>query len=134
MVDTGLLVAAAIRTDPDHDRCAAFFRESRERLVIPQLVLTEAAYLVGRIAGPAAEAAFVRGVARTPVTLEPVNADDLERIAYLIDTYADLRLGTVDATVIAVAERLNVTTVATLDRRHFTVVGPRHVDAFTLLP
>ena len=36
--------------------------------------------------------------------------------------------------VIAAAERLGVTEVATLDRRHFTVVRPRHVEAFKLVP
>jgi len=36
--------------------------------------------------------------------------------------------------VIALAERLGATEVATLDRRHFTVVRPQHVSAFTLLP
>jgi predicted nucleic acid-binding protein len=55
-------------------------------------------------------------------------------MAELIETYADLRLGTVDASVIATAERLGTTTIATLDRRHFTVVRPSHVDAFQLVP
>ena len=39
-----------------------------------------------------------------------------------------------DASVIALAERLKLTDVATLDRRHFTVVRPAHVDTLTLLP
>jgi uncharacterized protein len=43
-------------------------------------------------------------------------------------------LGGVDAGLIAVAERLGLTTIATLDHRHFGVVRPRHVDALTLLP
>ncbi|GAA4546285.1 hypothetical protein [Pseudonocardia xishanensis] len=55
-------------------------------------------------------------------------------MADLVDTYADLPLGTSDASVVALAERLGVTEVATLDHRHFRVVRPRHVDAFTLLP
>jgi len=55
-------------------------------------------------------------------------------MADLVVQYADLPLGSVDASVVAVAERLGVTMVMTIDRRHFTVVRPRHVDAFTLLP
>jgi uncharacterized protein len=51
-----------------------------------------------------------------------------------VRTYADLPLGTVDASVIAVAERLRLTEVATLDRRRFTVVRPRHTTALNLLP
>jgi predicted nucleic acid-binding protein len=97
-------------------------------------VLTEAAYLVGRILGPTAEAGFIRQIADAPITFSSVESDDLRRMADLMDTYADLPLGTVDAAVIATAERLGVTVVATLDRRHFNVVRPRHIEAFTLLP
>lgn len=55
-------------------------------------------------------------------------------MAGLVVTYGDLPLGTTDAAVVAIAERLRLTDVATLDRRHFTVVRPSRVDAFTLLP
>jgi predicted nucleic acid-binding protein len=48
--------------------------------------------------------------------------------------YGDLDLGMVDATVVAVAERLGVDRIATIDRRDFTVIRPRHVEAFVLLP
>jgi predicted nucleic acid-binding protein len=40
----------------------------------------------------------------------------------------------VDASIIATAERLGVARVYTLDRRHFGLVRPRHVDSFTLRP
>jgi predicted nucleic acid-binding protein len=56
------------------------------------------------------------------------------RIAELVAGYRDLPLGTVDASVIVVAERLGATEVATLDRRHFSVVRPRHEVALALLP
>ncbi len=48
------------------------------------------------------------------------------------ETYLDLPLGIVDAAVAAIAERLGLTEIATLDYRHFTVISPRHVQAFTL--
>jgi predicted nucleic acid-binding protein len=48
--------------------------------------------------------------------------------------YEDLGLGTVDASVIAVAERVGATIIATLDRRHFSVVRRSHVFAFELAP
>ena len=63
-----------------------------------------------------------------------LTAADYARMAELADTYGDLPLGTTDASVIAVAERLKLTDVATLDRRHFTVVRPSHVNSLTLLP
>lgn len=66
--------------------------------------------------------------------IEPVTEADLARIVELTEAYADLPLGGTDASVIAVAERLGFETVATLDRRHFSVVRPRHAEFLTLLP
>lgn len=77
---------------------------------------------------------LLRELEASSLSLESFAPADLGRIAELIETYATLRLGTVDASVIAVAERLGATTIATLDRRHFAVVRPRHVDAFDLVP
>jgi predicted nucleic acid-binding protein len=59
---------------------------------------------------------------------------DYERMAFLVETYADLPLGMVDASVVAVAERLNIAKFLTINRRDFAVVRPSHVDAFELLP
>ena len=94
----------------------------------------EAGYFVRKLLGPAAEAGFLHELVRGSLDLQPLERDDLIRMAELIETYADLGLGTVDASVIAIAERLGVSTIATLDRRHFTVVRPRHVSAFDLVP
>ena len=55
-------------------------------------------------------------------------------MAELVGTYGNLPLGTTDASVIAIAERLKLTDIATLDRRHFTVVRPSHVNSLKLLP
>lgn len=66
--------------------------------------------------------------------MEPVTAGDWLRIAELVARYRELPLGTVDASVITTAERLGVTEIATVDRRDFSIVRPRHIDAFTLLP
>ena len=55
-------------------------------------------------------------------------------MAELTERYADLGLGGTDASLVALAERLGLTTLATFDRRHFTVVRPAHTPGFTLLP
>lgn len=59
---------------------------------------------------------------------------DYDRMAALVETYGDFPLGTADASVVAVAERLRIPEVATLDHRHFRAVRPRHAPAFALLP
>jgi uncharacterized protein len=102
--------------------------------VVPILIITEVAYLLGTRLGVEPEVRFLGDLASGAFAIEPVPAGDWLRIAELVATYRDLMLGTVDASLIAAAERLGVTEVATVDRRHFGVVRPRHVDAFTLLP
>ncbi|MCP3798180.1 PIN domain-containing protein [Allokutzneria sp. A3M-2-11 16] len=84
--------------------------------------------------GVRAEVGFLRDVADGLYTLVSLTSDDLNRVADLVEKYSNLPLGTADASVIAVAERFDATTIATLDRRHFNVVRPRHAPAFTLLP
>lgn len=61
-------------------------------------------------------------------------AADYQRCAELIETYADLGLGLVDASVVTVAENLGARVLATLNRRDFAVVRPRHVEGFELIP
>jgi len=59
---------------------------------------------------------------------------DVARMAELAERYGDLGLGGTDASLVALAERLGLTTLTTFDRRHFTVVRPAHTPGFTLLP
>jgi predicted nucleic acid-binding protein len=98
------------------------------------LVITEVAYLIGTRLGAEPEVRFLGDLAAGNLVTEPVDAGDWLRIAELVGGYRDLPLGSVDASVVAAAERRQVREIATLDRRHFTVVRPRHVDAFTLVP
>jgi predicted nucleic acid-binding protein len=124
----------ANQQDRHHARCMALFDDAPGPLLLPAPVLTEVCYLLERERGAQAEAGFLRSVRDDVFTLVALTATDLDRMADLVETYADLPLGAADASVIAVAERLGVYQVATLDHRHFTVVRPRHVDALELLP
>jgi len=133
VVDTSVLLAAADNADPDHEPCIRAI-QSVSPLVTTPLVIAETAYLIGRQLGAAAEAAFFRAVAAGEIQVEPITPTDARRIADLIETYADLGLGGTDASLIAIAERLKATTIATLDRRHFGVVRPSHTTAFGLVP
>ena len=134
IVDTGVLLAAADSGDPDHAACAGLLQDSGGPLVTTALVIAESAYLIGRQLGAASEATFFRSIADGQITVEPlIPADDL-RIADLVEQYASLPLGGTDASVIALAERLGETRIATLDHRHFTVVRPAHCESFELVP
>lgn len=97
-------------------------------------MITEVVYLVASRLGPVPEVRFLGDLAGGAFMVEPVAAADWLRIAELVSRYRDLPLGTVDASVVTTAERLGVAEIATVDHRHFSVVRPVHVDAFTLLP
>ncbi len=97
-------------------------------------MITEVVNLIGSRLGADAEVRFLGDLAAGEFTIEPVMAGDWLRIAKLVSQYRDLPLGSVDASVVAAAERLDITEIATLDRRHFSIVRPDHTHSFELLP
>jgi len=134
VVDAGPLYAYVDADDAHHRRCVDFLTCYDGALVVPQLVVTEVAYLLASRLGTRAELLFLADLASGAFSTEPVHPTDWLRITELVAQYRDFPLGTVDASVVACAERLSVTSVATLDARHFGAVRPSHLEALTLLP
>lgn len=135
IVDTGVLFAVADAADGDHDVCDDLLAEyPSSELIVPTPVVVETSWLIESRLGPQAEAAFLRSFISGELTRIDLAVADWARATELIATYADLGLGIVDASVVAVAERLGLSQVASLDHRHFTVVRPSHAPAFQLLP
>ncbi|MGP3968383.1 type II toxin-antitoxin system VapC family toxin [Streptomyces sp. 6N223] len=136
VVDTGPPVSLVDRKDQDHGACRAWLVATNRRdLFVPAPVIAEACYLVGSKLGARAEAVFLRDLANGLYgTVTAVVPEDILRMADLVEQYASLPLGGTDACVVAVAERVKTARIATLDRRRFAVVRPRHVDAFELFP
>jgi len=120
--------------DRHHGECLELLETHPGPLLVPILVVSEVAYLVATRLGVGPEVRFLGDLAAGTLNPEPVRAGDWLRIAELTARYGDLPLGTVDASVVTAAERLKISEVATLDRRHFSVVRPSHQPAFELLP
>jgi predicted nucleic acid-binding protein len=120
--------------DRHHATCRELLESHPGPLLVPTLVVTEVAYLISSRLGVGAEIKFLGDLALGNLIAEPVLAADWLRIAELVGTYRDRPLGSVDASVITAAERLGVVQIATLDRRHFSVVRPVHLGGFELLP
>lgn len=134
IVDTGPLVAVADADDPDHAACDELLDSDPGPLVTTALVIAEAGFLIDRQVGPHAEAALVADIAEGRIVVETPTAAHWQRTLELVRPYVDLPLGVTDASLISLAERHRAQRIATLDHRHFRVVRPHHVDAFTLLP
>jgi predicted nucleic acid-binding protein len=132
LLDTGILYALADEDDDWHDRAVGYLEDVHEALLTPVTVVPEAAWLIRTRLGEGAELAFVRSIARGDLQVEPLAAPDLRRSAVLLERHPFL--GFVDASVIAVAERLRVETIATTDRRDFSAIRPAHIKSFRLVP
>ena len=134
LVDAGPLYAYVDADDAHHRECLELLQNHRGPLVVPTLVIPAAAYLIGTRLGSEAEVRFLGDFAEGLFEVEPVHPKDWLRIAELVARYRDWPLGTADASVVAAAERLTIDQLATVDRRHFAAIRPRHVEAFQLLP
>lgn len=137
LCDTGPLVASALSDDADHHACVELFTGlhlANRELLVPATVVAEVGYLLGTRAGSEVEALFLRSLGDGDFVHVELTASDFTRMAELVTRYGDLPLGTTDASVIAIAERLGISEIVTLDRRHFSVVRPRHVSSLILLP
>lgn len=134
LVDTGPIVALINDRDNRHNECRTLLERLPGPLLVPATVATEVCMLLERRCGTHAELAFLADVRLGHFTLVESLSADLDRVAELVAKYDNLPLGTVDASVIALAERLGISTVVTIDRRDFSAVRPVHVEALTLLP
>lgn len=118
VADTGAILALIDADDRHHDECLALYEDDPESWVLPWAILPEVDYLLLSHVGADVELAFVNDVANGGYAVEWGDETDLERARELCERYRALRLGLVDAVVVAVAERLHADAVATLDLRH----------------
>jgi uncharacterized protein len=134
ILDTSPLLAALDSADRVHEPCAELIAEPDEDLVVPALVLGELDYWCHKRLTGDVWLSFLRDVIDGIYRIEHPTSEDLKRCEKLQSTYADLEVGIVDASVLAVVERLGEPKLATLDHRHFGTMRPRHVEALELLP
>ncbi len=133
-IDTNVLFSLAAPNDADHERCLRAVSRWSARLIVPVTVLPELSYLLADRLGHHVMRAFLRQVHRTNWDIEQLTTADLQRAIALLDQHTDSELDFADATIVAMAERLNVQTIFTMDIRDFAMIRPNHVEYFTLLP
>jgi uncharacterized protein len=134
LVDTGILYALADRNDEWHEPSVRCVSDLTGRLLVPSSVFPEACYLINRYLGQDAEIALVKAFINRELTIEHFTTQDLVRAADLMKKYKDNNIGLVDASIIAIAERLKISRILTTDRRHFGAIRPQHCKELELLP
>jgi predicted nucleic acid-binding protein len=131
--DTGFVVALLNQSDTKHSDVIAIYQKYQQ-ILLPQTVLAEVAYLVGRSAGISTVAAFLKGLSASRFHLIPLSETDVIRVSEILEEYKDSRIDFVDATVMAIAERLKITLILTLDQRDFRLFRPKHCQSLEILP
>jgi hypothetical protein len=134
LLDSGFLFASLNALESEHQATIRVLENIREPIVLPIPAITEVAYLLARDINTEAAADFIASLATTELTLEIPREESYSRSAFILRQYSDARLDFVDTLIVAIAERLNITRVLTLDRRDFQLIRPKHCSGFELLP
>lgn len=134
LIDSNFLFALLDRSSPDYAKSQRVLLNNGAEYLIPQVVLTEAAFLFRRRGGVPAVEAFLAGLLLLKFPFVAVTEADVARARSIMLAYPTSRLDFVDCCIGALAERMNITQICTYDRRDFGIMRPRHVESFTLLP
>lgn len=133
IADTGFVVALLNKSDTKHQDTVRIYAQ-QQLILLPQTVLAEVAYLLGREAGIRTVVQFLYKLSESKFQLMALSDSDLTRVAEILEVYADSRIDFVDATVMAIAERYKIQKILTLDQRDFRLFKPRHCQSFEILP
>lgn len=134
VVDTGPLFASYDSTDADHAECRELLDSTREELLLPAPVVMEFDWLCARRGIKIGPSVLLNDILAGAYTIVNLTIGDYARIQEVLERHADADIGIVDASVLAVVERLKEPKLATLDGWHFRMLRPRHVKALQLLP
>jgi predicted nucleic acid-binding protein len=126
-VDAGPLIALFDRADSHHARAVDFMRRQRERLITNMPVLTEAVFML-RFSVEAQR--DLLWWAHRSLEIDQSTSDDLPRIIALFEKYRDMPADFADVSLVAMAERLDISRVASVDRDFaiYRMVGKRRFE------
>ena len=125
VADTGAVIALIDADDRHHAPLRALFESDPDAWVLPWAILPEVDYLLSAHVGARAQEAFFTDLAGGTFSVEWGDEVDLANAHRICLRHKGLRMGLVDAVVIAIAERLRPEAIATLDLRHLGAVPIR---------
>jgi predicted nucleic acid-binding protein len=120
LLDTGIVYAYYDRSDAWHARARKLVTGAHRGLILPAPVIPEVDHLLGHRLGAQSRLAFYAGIVEGHYLVADLPRGGYARVVELNRQFQDLELGFVDAAIVALAEALGLSRVATTDRRHFT--------------
>jgi len=134
LLDTGFLYALFDAADRHHQEVISALDSLSMNLLLPDIVLVELAYLLQVRLGHREMRLCLERIQDGPLELVQLLPTDIDRGIALLHTYADIKLDFVDASIVAMAERLQICHILTTDRKDFQIIRPKHCQFFTLHP
>jgi uncharacterized protein len=136
LVDSNILVAVLNAQDNQHQQANDFLASTADELMVSPLVIDEVAHLLThRQRRWDAQTALLASFGdEDGLSLAELTYADVTRMAELSEQYESSRIDATDLSIVAIAERLGIASIATFDRRDFTIVRPSHVESFAFLP
>jgi predicted nucleic acid-binding protein len=133
LIDAGPLVAVLNRSDDYYAECLRLFRSLGRPFYTTLPVLGEAMYLLGKRVGWAAQEGLWKLVLHGDLVLEHLTPMELVRMSEMMSKYSDLPMDFADASLVALAERLSVNRIFTVDRRDFSTYRLHDKKPFTII-
>jgi len=134
VADTSFVISVFNKSDKNHVLSREVYSVLNESLLLPSVALTECAFFFERMGGSRGVARALDAIEQSYIDIVEPEAEDYRRISAILNKYADSRIDFVDACIMAIAERLKITSILTYDRRDFGLYRPTHCEYFTLLP
>jgi len=135
LIDTGPLVACMNRSDTEHLACVKVFHAlPLGKTFTCWPVLTEAAYLMRARLGISDPSALLDLVLEDALVVSEIDRRDIGPIKEVFKQYHDQQVDLADAILLQLAERLDITTIFTTDRRDFRSYRRLNGAPFRLLP
>ena len=134
ILDISFLVATVDIKDENYGRILDVIVDSKEVLVLPTTVLPEVCHLLASRLGYPITRQVLTELANSNVIIEGIDKTDLKRVTEILDQYNDSKLNFVDATIVAIAERMNITKIFTLNKPIFSIISPQHCAGFEIFP
>jgi len=114
LIDSGPLIALFDRDDKYHLASVEFIRNNESELITTIASMTEILHLLDFSRD--AQIDFLSWVNAGAVNIEQITSDDLARIRELTIKYSDLPMDFADACLVFLGEKLNISSIATIDR------------------
>ncbi len=133
ILDTSAIIALSDKRHHLNKEIIDLVSQKETICIIPSTVTVEVCQLLKYRFGSKYEKKFLEEIDKSSFIMETVTFKDISRILQILTKYDDLNAGYVDSSIVAIAERLGTNKLATLDRKHFSVLIPDGFEYFDIL-